>query len=174
MADVYEFPKCCGIDVVGGFGNDGFAFNHSYTPEKVRDFIRVKSKTKGLTLLALNEKQIPLLEDVVLNEGFNVLVENFFHPGHFSRITLYGRVNFTEKEAKKKIEDQKEFEEKCRIQREQMHRDQQQYSSTARQTDSLTLRRVSTSSVSTTGYQPLSSTPRPNYETTYALYAISG
>lgn len=171
MADVYEFPKCCGIDVVGGFGNDGFPFNYSYTPDEVRDFIRVKSKTKGLTLLALNKKQIPLLEDVVLNEGFNVLVENFFHPGHLSRITLYGRVNFTEKEAKKKIADQKEFEEKCRIQREQMHRDQQQYSSTASQTDSLTPRRASTSSASTTGYRPLSSTPRPNYATTYALYA---
>lgn len=173
MADVYEFPKCCGIDVVGGFGNDGFLINHSYTPDEVRDFIRVKSKTKGLTLLALNEKQIPLLEDVVLNEGFNVLVENFFHPGHLSRITLYGRVNFTEKEAQKKIKDQKEFEEKCRIQREQMHRDQQQYSSTVNQTDSLTPRRVSTSYASTTGYRPLSSTPRPNYETTSILYATS-
>lgn len=166
MANVYEFPKCCGIDVLGGFGNDGFPINHSYTPDEVRDFIKVKSKTKGLTLLALNEKQIPLLEDVVLNEGFNVLVENFFHPGHLSRITLYGRVNFTEKEAKKKIADQKEFEEKCRIQREQLARDQQQYSSTARQTDSLTPRRASTSSASTTGYQPLSSTPRPNFVTT--------
>lgn len=173
MADVYEFPKCCGIDVVGGFGNDGFRFNHSYTPDEVRNFIRVKSKTKGLTLLALNEKQIPLLEDIVLNEGFDALVENFFHPGHLSRITLYGRVNFTEKEAKKKIADQKEFEEKCRIQREQMHRDQQQYSSTARRTDFLTSQHASTLSASMTGSQPTSSTLLNSYEDIYQHYTTS-
>lgn len=103
-----EFPKCCGIDVLANFGNDGFA-TYPHTKEEIQKFIRPINKTKGLTLIALNEKQVVAFGDIVEAEGFKPLVENFFHPGHMSRITLYGRVTFTEEEACKRI---KEYEER--------------------------------------------------------------
>lgn len=103
-----EFPKCCGIDILANFGNDGF-FTYSHTREEIQKFIRPINKTKGLTLIALNEQQVVAFGDIVEAEGFKPLVENFFHPGHMSRITLYGRITFTEEEACKRI---KEYEER--------------------------------------------------------------
>lgn len=106
--DTKEFPKCCGIDVIVNFGNDGF-FTNPHTKEEIQKFIRPINKTKGLTLIALNEQQVVAFGDIVEAEGFKPLVENFFHPGHMSRITLYGRITFTEEEACKRI---KEYEER--------------------------------------------------------------
>lgn len=109
--NTYEFPKCCGINVIGGFGNDGFTA-YSYSKEDIQKYIRFDFRTKGLTLIALNEKQVIAFGDIVEAEGFKPLVEDFFHPGHMSRITLYGRITFTEEEACKRI---KEYEEREKL-----------------------------------------------------------
>lgn len=145
-----EFPECCGIDIIANFGNDGFA-TYPHTKEEIQKYIRPINKTNGLTLIALNEKQVVAFGDIVEAEGFKPLVENFFHPGHMSRITLYGRITFTEEEACKRIKEYKE--------REKL------YSSTLRGTIFSTRPQESTSSVFTNRVleQPMNAGALTNY-----------
>lgn len=145
-----EFPKCCGINVIANFGNDGFA-TYPHTKEEIQKYIRPINKTKGLTLIALNEKQVVAFGDIVEAEGFKPLVENFFHPGHMSHITLYGRITFTEEEACKRI---KEYEEREKL-----------YFSMSRQTAFSIWRQESTLSVSTTRVpeQPMNADSLTNF-----------
>lgn len=114
-----EFPNCCGIKVVNGFGHDGFPSRRSYDIKTIEVYISKKAKEYGLQLIALNDKQIPIIEHVLLKHGFEILVKEFYHPAHDSRITLYGRKSYSEEEVLAKKKEQEILRERIRKQNEE-------------------------------------------------------
>jgi len=90
------FPGCCGIHIVQNFGhtptNPGGGEPTKEEVEKALDYYEAENfHSKGLVLIALNTAQKKVFAKTMEKYEFEPVVENFYHPGHRSKITLYAR-----------------------------------------------------------------------------------
>ena len=96
----YSFPGCCGINIIYGFGKTNTASVGNYDPvktsleatKKITDLQEV-----GLYMIALNEDQVHFYESGLLEMGWKVSVDPFFHRNHGKSISVYTYESFPEK-----------------------------------------------------------------------------
>lgn len=105
-----EFPLCCGIKVINGFG---YSHNNVFLqdfPKKLiderLDYLISLSKKVGLVLIALASEQVLEFNDLLISKGFKPAIKDFYHPGHESYITLYALENYPEKNKNYKKEEE--------------------------------------------------------------------
>ncbi len=93
---VNSFPVCCGAEVLGHFGyakNNIGAQRRPPIAETEADLKEADEQNHvGLKVLTLASEQREHIEPSLKKFGYKLLVENFYHPGHRSRISLYGKV----------------------------------------------------------------------------------
>ena len=94
-----EFPMCCGITVIHGFGWDGTHRYHNEGTEyyeegasdaQIRQAIIRYRRLRALALIAINNKQYEKFGHVLKERKLKLtLVTKQYHPSHRSYIYLY-------------------------------------------------------------------------------------
>lgn len=90
------FPVCCGAEVIGYFGYAKNNIGAQFRPpikEIEEDLAELDNRTGvGFRCLTLASEQREFIEPSLKKFNYKMLVENFYHPGHGSKISLYGKV----------------------------------------------------------------------------------
>lgn len=110
MFFVDGFPQCCAINVIGDL-NSYYEEGYKLTPDERATAKRdLKQSTKdnsyvGMVLVAINNLQAEDgFKDILLELGYKLLTEPFFHPGHGHYIYLFGYENFPKKRRGRNLE----------------------------------------------------------------------
>lgn len=87
-----QFHGCCGVNVIHGFG---MSINNDYVGPPNKEFmletLNPDKQTVAIDLVALNLDQRLFFHNILIQHGFEILMENMPHPNQKSYITLYGR-----------------------------------------------------------------------------------
>lgn len=95
----YAFTGCCGINIITGFGKTSTASSFNCDPVQFSlDATKkiIKAQSVGLYMIALNEDQVHFYEPGLLEMGFKVSVNPFYHKNHGKSITVYTYESFPE------------------------------------------------------------------------------
>lgn len=95
---IYEavFGGCCGIRILYGLGKSITAgLRNDESVKSVLDEVAgYDGKDVSMLLIALNQDQIPIYGAGLGALGYFPVVNEAWHPGHDSKITLYARVSY--------------------------------------------------------------------------------
>lgn len=87
-----EFPDCCGIIVLSGFGNTMVAHdNTNYSQKEIDDYLsrsEISYKLKAFLIATLNQDQKNKIGEVFEKKGWE-MVGDSYHPIHDSQIYIY-------------------------------------------------------------------------------------
>ncbi len=85
-------PNCCGCDFMSWFPQpDGNGFIQPKVIDQVREqLVEHKARYNSMMLVILNNLQRPFYEKMLLDEGYKVIMDKVYHPGHGHNLYLYG------------------------------------------------------------------------------------
>jgi len=108
---VNAMPGCCAIRVLTDFGNGRHSSTHPYLPDQIeKELINIikmgvanpesslyataPASSYGMALVALASEQVAYAQAALDKLGFKLLADRFYHPGHGSYVSLYGRASY--------------------------------------------------------------------------------
>lgn len=85
-------PNCCGADFMSWFPQPDA---NGLIPNKVIDQVKEqleehKARYNSMMLVILNNLQRPFYERMLFDQGYKVVMDHVYHPGHGHDLILYG------------------------------------------------------------------------------------
>lgn len=91
---VQAFPTCCGLCVVTNFGKTATGgsnvnMNAEHADKSLKEIIELNNRKVAGLIVAINHEQVRVYDEVLKKNGFKIVFDKVYHPGHGNYITTY-------------------------------------------------------------------------------------